>query len=223
MVCLGEQSGRFAAVVKGSRGSSKSRLAGLLEPPVELEGQLRRGSNLDGLSQLQLCRGFASLRRRLDALLTAGFLARLFLGSLPEHAPIEAVYPLLVGLLERLGEGSEVATTALLAQDKLLSELGIEPALEGCLGCDSPEVRGFSASAGGMLCAACYAGDGFAVDRQVLAALRELRAASAEGLWPVLDPSVVREVGRIYKRQFQHHLGVPDRVFRAVLPGTPQR
>jgi DNA repair protein RecO len=221
VVCLGREGGRFSAVVKGSRGG-KSRLAGLLEPPVELEGSIRAGASLEALSHLQLRRAFAPLRQHLEALLAAGFLCRLFLESLPDRSPAEGVYDLLGDLLEALSEGSPVVTAGLLGQGRLLAELGLEPEIDVCVSCGSPQVRGFSPPDGGMLCSSCYAGSGFAVASSTLEGLRELRAAPLRGTaWPALEPAAVRAIGHIYKLQLQQHLGLPDRVFRPVLPKRP--
>jgi DNA repair protein RecO (recombination protein O) len=220
VVGLGRDSGRFSAVVKGAR-KGKTRLAGLLEPPVELEGSLRPGRNLDGLSQLQLRRAFAGLRQNLDGLLAAGFLSRLFTEALPERSPSEGAFELFGNLLERLTARSNVAVTALWGQDRLLLELGIPPQIEICLGCGSDQVRGYSPRDGGMLCASCYCGSGFAVPAGVLDGLRNLRGLEADDPLPTMNPATVREIGRIYKQQFQQHLGLPDRVFRPVLPKRP--
>lgn len=217
IVGLGRESGRFSAVVRGSR-KPRSRLAGLLEPPVELEGQLREGRNLDGLSQIQLRRAFAGLRQSLTGLLTAGFFSRLFQEALPERASNPEIYELFSLLHERLAEGSAVAPLALWGQDRLLAELGLAPQLDGCLSCGSTAVAGFSALEGGMLCAACYSGSGFAVSRSALNGLRQLREMKPENTLPHLEAGPVREMGRILKTQLQQHLGVSDRVFRRVLP-----
>jgi DNA repair protein RecO (recombination protein O) len=218
VVGLGRETGRFSAVVKGSR-KAKSRLAGLLEPPVELIGLLRQGRNqLDNLSQLQLRRGFAGLRQNLDALMTAGFLARLFREALPEHAPLESAYLLFSALHDRLAQGENVTVTALWGQYRLLAELGVEPEIDHCLSCGSAKVEGYSARDGGLLCAACYSGSGFSVSAPILCSLRSLRATPIEGSLPCLQPVAVREIGRIFKQQFQQHLSLPDRVFRPVLP-----
>jgi recombinational DNA repair protein (RecF pathway) len=132
---------------------------------------------------------------------------------------MEGAYTLFGNLHDRLAEGANVATTALWAQDNLLAELGVEAHLDNCLNCGSTEIRGFSAREGGMLCAGCYSGTGFAVPAPVLQGLLQLRATRADSPLPVLDRLVVREIGRIFKQQLQYHLGLPDRVFRPVLPG----
>ena len=217
VVAFGLESGRFSAVSKGSR-KARSRLAGLLEPPVELEGNLRHRPGLDSLSQVQLRRAFAGLRRRLEALLTAGFLARLFGEALPEGSPLPDAYSLFGALHERLAAGEQVAPVALWGQDRLLAEMGLEIAIECCLGCGDTRVRGYSARDGGVLCGDCYGGAGFSVSTGSLSALQALRATPAREALPAIPPADVREIGRMLKAQMQYHMGLPDKVFRPVLP-----
>ena len=218
LVCLGRDSGVFSAVVKGSRGG-KSRLSGLLEPPVELEAVLRSGSGtLDSLSQPQLRRSFSALRRNLDGLLTAGFLGRLFTAGLPEHSPVEGIYDLFGFLLEALAGEGKPASVGLLAQDRLLLELGLACDWETCQSCGLARLDFFSPRDGGPVCHDCYAGHGPAIEPTVLAGLRRLRATSLDGGLPIFEPEVVRGMGRLLKLQLQQHLELSERVFRPVLP-----
>ncbi len=198
-------------MVKGSRASKSS---GLYEPPVELEGELVEGVSLDVLRQPKLVGAFSGLRRRLDALLAAGFLCRLYAVGLPERALIDGAYELVGAFLEGLSSGDAIVPLALEAQWGLLLEMGVEPVLDACVKCDSSQVQGFSEHDGGLLCSNCYSGHGFAVSRATVDGLRQVR----DGLSGVEPPShVVREIGRVYKHQLCHHLEVPERLFRPVL------
>lgn len=219
VVALGLESGRFSAVVKGSR-KPRSRLAGLLEPPIELEGVLREGGHLDRLSQLQLRSAYASLRAELTALLTAGFFARLFAEALPERMASVEAYELFGHLLAHLSAGSDAVVTALWGQDRLLATLGVEPELSACLGCGDTEVRGYSPGDGGMLCNSCYGGSGFAVSSGALRLFRQLRR-DGPALSSAMTSSEIKEIGRVLKLQFQRHLGLSEKVFRPVLPRSP--
>ena len=181
---------------------------------MELEGELVEGASLDTLRQPSLLRAFAGLRRRLDALLTAGFLCRLYAAGLPERAHVEGVYDLMGETLERLTAGESVVPLALGAQWGLLHEMGVEPVLDGCVGCSSPDVRGFSERDGGLLCSRCYRGHGFAVSGGAVEALREIRDGSFAREYPAVT---IREVGRVYKHQLCHHLELSERLFRPVL------
>lgn len=212
LLLLGQASGRFSAVSKGSRGGRRS---GAVEPPVELQASFIEGRTLDTLQQPSLVQAFTGLRGDLNRLLTAGFLSRLFLAALPEKARVEGVYELLVDAFTRLSQAEAVVPVALWAQGRLLRELGLAPELGECVGCGSPSVAGFSAVDGGLLCSACYAGQGFAVSSEVVTALRFFEQEQS----PHSDcpASVTREVGRVYKHQLKHHLDLPERLFRRVL------
>ncbi len=212
LLLLGRETGRFSAVSKGTRGSQRS---GLLEPPVELEASFFEGATLDSLRQPALTRAFAALRGRLDGLLAAGFLCRLFAAALPEKARVDGSYELLGEALTRLSEGVVPSEVALFAQSGLLRELGVAPALDGCVGCGNSAVAGFSAVDGGLLCSKCYGGHGFAVSSAVVATLRAFDSGHPS---TEMTPTLVREVGRVYKHQLKHHLDLPDRLFRPVLP-----
>lgn len=217
LLLLGRETGRFSAVSKGTRGSQRS---GLLEPPLELEATFFEGATLDSLRQPALSRAFAALRGRLDGLLTAGFLCRLFAAALPERARVDGIYELFGEALTRLGEGALPGPVALWAQSGLLRDLGVAPALDGCVACGSAMVAGFSALEGGLLCSRCYAGHGFAVSSAGVAILRAFAGGQPS---PEVTPQLLREVGRVYKHQLKHHLDLPDRLFRPVLPqeGSP--
>ena len=211
LVLLGQDTGRFSAICRASRGGKQS---GLLEPPVELEASFVEGGSLDTLRQPSLGRAFATLRGRLDSLLTAGFLCRLFAAALPERDRVDGAYCLLGETLQALSEGAYPTTVALVAQNGLLAELGVGPALDGCVGCGSEAVAGFSSREGGLLCSKCYRGHGFAVSAEVVCALRSVENG---GAFSSLPARVLREVGRVYKHQLKDHLDLPEGLFRPVL------
>lgn len=218
--CLGEQRGLFSASVRGSRGGSRAWRAGLLEPPVELEGVWRQGGSLDHLSQLRLVRPFAGIRRSLERLQTAGFVGRLFRACVPEGVPAEEFYRLLGEFFERLADGRSVVATAWLAQLAVLEESGCALVLEGCALCGDSRVALYSPTHGGVLCARCPAGPGsLSLSPQGHRVLREMQA----GIWQESLPerSVMTEVGRVLKLQLQTYLEVPASLFRPVLTAAP--
>lgn len=217
VVGLGRGLGRFSAVVKGSR-QGRGRLAGLLEPPVELDGQIIGDSRLSRLSGIVLRTAFTGINRRLEAMLTAGFLGRLVLECLPDHAPAPEVYDVLMEGLLALDAGRAVIPTALKAQDRLLAELGFEVMIDGCVECGAGDFSSFSAELGGVLCSACDDGSAIALDEEVFASLRDLRRCDLNLKDDPLDPRVVNSLGRVFKAQFQYHLDLPHHLFRRVLP-----
>lgn len=176
-------------------------------------------SGLDRVGDIRLSRSFSGLRSRLDHLLTAGFLGRLFLECLPERAPDEELYNLLGGLYDGLAQGVAVRTVALFGQDRLLSAMGFEIGLFDCVVCEACDLCGFSAAHGGLLCSKCVRETGsLLLSSAALKVLREVRELQLPHEQLVLLPEVTREVGRVYKMQLQEHLGVSGRLFRPVLP-----
>lgn len=195
----------------------RSRGVGLLEPPSLLEVQFAGDASLVRLSQPVLLESYSPLRRDLRALMVAGFLARLFLAALPDGQPDEGVFDLLTGLMGGLSSGYSPVGCGLWGQDRLLCELGLAPDFEACLKCGSPEVSGFSALDGGVLCSSCYGGHGFALSSSVLESCRALRSVDLEQASGCLSAEV-SVMSRVYKEQFLAHLGLSEALFRRVLP-----
>lgn len=214
---IGLESGRLTAVAKGARRKG-SAISGLLEPPVHLEVRFRKGRGLDLLSQPTLLDSYSRVKRSLPALMTAGFLSRLFLASLADNDGDSGPYYLLQGLLERLAEGVEPALLGLWGQDRLLLLLGVGPNFDCCSGCGSPDVQGYAAAEGGVLCAQCYGGEGFALPSPALSFARFLRVQELGGEFPELTNVSKRALGRLYKEHFQMHVGVGASYFKRVLP-----
>ncbi len=95
---------------------------------------------------------------------------------------------------------------------RMIERLGYAPQLHRCAGCDRmlPEQpSAFSASRGGLLCAACRPGDPAAVDCSVRA-IKVLRVAAEgdEATWSRLrlDPPTLTVLEAIIERELEHHL-----------------
>jgi DNA repair protein RecO len=210
---LSRASGRLAGVIHHSRHSAS------LDAPVLVRLSSKSGGSLESFSQPVILKSYMGMRKSLQALLTAGFLGRLFLACLPEREPDEPVYDLLCELYDALNEGAEARVCGLWGQDKLLLSLGIAPHLSDCVLCQKPEVVGFSATEGGVLCHGCYKGNGLLVRRQDLVLCGLLRERSwADVSVSDLTSSGVRLAGLIYKAQFQAHLEIASDYFKRVLP-----
>lgn len=212
---IGRESGRLSAIVKGSRGRGS---AGILEPPVLLQVRFRQGSSLDTLAQPVLQNAFLPLRRDLSRLLVAGFLGRLFVASLPERVPEPEALDLLLHLFESLGQGVSPQLCGFWGQERLLELLGLSPELDCCVLCGSEQVSGFSGIDGGVLCGACYRGQGFALSDSSRTICQQLRFGALLDLKMIFSPADTRAIGRLYKEHFQAHLGLPAQFFKRVIP-----
>ncbi len=152
--------GRLGAIAKGVR-RARSRFGARLEPFFhvnmvlhESRGELHTVTGVDTIASHPLLREHAAT---LDAAARAcDAVARLFESSEPHPE----VFTLLANQLALLNADAASATAAngLAFRLKLLLAAGILPQLATCAGCGETEhLRGFSAAAGGVVCASCEA------------------------------------------------------------------
>jgi DNA repair protein RecO (recombination protein O) len=153
--------GLRSVIAKGAQ-RPRSRYGGVLEPFTEGEAHfhLREGRDLHTLSGFDLVRSRQALGRDLTAFAAASLVSELVLRSGTEE-PNPRLYQLLVSILERLAEPTELAPTldSLAAIWQLVAELGYQPELESCVGCGRPlpadQPTRFDVDAGGAACAYC--------------------------------------------------------------------
>ncbi|MFA7478998.1 MAG: DNA repair protein RecO [Vulcanimicrobiota bacterium] len=209
---LSRTSGRVAGVIHRSRSF-------VPDPPILVQASRRSGPSLDTFSQPLVLNAYPGLRSSLEAMLVAGFLGRLFLGSLPEAEPNEGAFELLSGIYQALARQADPRACGLWGQSRLLELLGLAPQIEVCVLCGSSDLVAFSALEGGVLCGACFSDNGFRLPEGELGLLRRLRLDSwQEVLMGGLPPGEVRTAGRVFKSQLQVHLGLSDDYFKRVLP-----
>jgi DNA repair protein RecO (recombination protein O) len=160
--------GRRSAIAKGVR-RSRSRFGARLEPFFHVRAILHEGrSDLLTVSGVDTINPHATLREHaatLDAAARAcDAVTRLF----ETDQPHPEVFRLLLNELALLDADPDQASRAngLAFRLKLLLAAGIVPQLASCASCGETEhLRGFSAAAGGVVCAACE-GAAFALDEE---------------------------------------------------------
>jgi DNA repair protein RecO (recombination protein O) len=124
---------------------------------------LRKSSGgLDLLTEARVVQRFPRLLHDLPALYAAYYVAELLADWTEDYDPHPVLFDEALATLQDLGAPA-TATGPRLARFELvlLRELGYSPHLETCAACGAePAGRGlaFSASAGGVLCTACQAG-----------------------------------------------------------------
>jgi DNA repair protein RecO (recombination protein O) len=208
--------GRVGAIAKGVRKTS-SRFGGRLEPFSHVELLLH-----EGRGELFTVRG-AELVRPHDRSRADGY--RLAVG----HIGLEAVLRLFVEeeanasafnaltrFLDLLDEAAPKALPAQPALDplvlsfqlKLLWLAGYLPHLAGCAGCgEARPLVGFSAQAGGAVCAECGAG-ALAVSAAGFETLRGfLERPLAEAGALEASPRALSECLRVIEASYEHHGG----------------
>ena len=153
--------GRLGAVAKGVR-RVRSRFGGRLEPLFRVRLVLHEGrGELCTVPSAETVDAHPALREHRGALDRATQACDAVLRLFDAAEPNRPAYHLLCRELALLGADPTGATRAhgLAFRLKLLLAAGFLPELAACASCGDPEhLAGFSASAGGVVCAGCEAG-----------------------------------------------------------------
>ena len=152
--------GRLGAVAKGVR-RVRSRFGGRLEPLFRVRLVLHEGrGELCTVTSAETVDAHPALREHRGALDRATQACDAVLRLFDAAEPNRPAYHLLCRELALLGADPTGATRAhgLAFRLKLLLAAGFLPELAACASCGDPEhLAGFSASAGGVVCAGCEA------------------------------------------------------------------
>jgi DNA repair protein RecO (recombination protein O) len=206
--------GRFSAIAKGARKSG-SRLGGRLQPGVWIHVGVARGrGDLGTVRTASTVRAHAGLWLEGERLRAAGSVLETVLRAVPEHEPSPETFHLLTRTLSLLAAAPPLGTPPRLDpivlgfQAKMLVVSGLLPRLGSCASCgaDGPLV-GFSAHAGGVLCADCARG-GEPVDPAALNALVALIGHPLSDARQVCAPRACLGVERMIGLVLREHLGV---------------
>ena len=204
--------GKVRALAKGGR-----RLKSAFESALDLLTAcsivlLRKSSGgLDLLTEAQVVKRFGQLTSDLPALYTGYYLAELLADWTEEDDPHPTLFEEALTTLGQLGQPG-VPTGPRLARFEtvLLRELGYSPLLETCAVCGKPAQGrlGFSAAAGGVVCAACLpqARDRLALSPAAWQALVQL--GQPDEAWRQLSDAAVRaEVRQVLNHYVTYLLG----------------
>lgn len=201
--------GRVNAIAKGVRKAS-SRFGGRLEPLFRVELMLHEGrGDLATVTGATTIDGYAGLRTSHAAMTVAAAGCDAVLRLLDARERNESAYNLLTSFLALADAKPEQAGPALsLAfRLKLLLVAGFAPELGACASCGAgSELRGFSAAAGGLVCADCL-DDSFPIDP---AAVEFMRGSLGRPLAqaPAADSGHLRQVDRAIRETAEHHAHV---------------
>jgi DNA repair protein RecO (recombination protein O) len=214
--------GRVNAIAKGSR-RPRSRFGGRLEPFFRLDMVMYRGrGELATVTAAHTVAAHPALRQSGPAIGAAARACDSVLRLLDSAEPNPAAYNLLCRYLALLDgdeppsgrspavpeiDGAAGHATALAFRLKLALAAGFSPELGSCARCGEREgLSGFSADAGGVVCAACERG-GFDLSREahefmVEALGRPLAVA------PSASGRALRQVERAVSESLEHHAHV---------------
>ncbi|MBA3422591.1 MAG: DNA repair protein RecO [Thermoleophilaceae bacterium] len=201
--------GRLGAVAKGVR-RPRSRFGGRLEPFFRTRLILHEGrGELCTVTSAETVHAHPALRERRGALERATEACDAVLRLFDAGEPNRPAYHLLCHELALLDSEPAAATRAhgLAFRLKLALAAGFLPELAACATCGDPEeLTGFSASAGGVVCAGCEASS-FPFEKEahdfLTAALARPLAEAPEALEPAL-----RQADRAIAETLEHHAHV---------------
>jgi DNA repair protein RecO (recombination protein O) len=211
--------GRVNAIAKGVRRTG-SRFGARLEPLTHVGLLLHEGrGELHTVSGADIIRSHAAVRDRSGALAVAVIGAEAVLKLHVEPDPQPQVFAGLLRFLRVLethaADGDPALDPVGLGfQLKLLLLAGYLPHLNACAGCGGPgPLIGFSAAAGGAVCADCEPDHpAFSLDAGSLAAAEALVARPLGE--PAPAPRQARAALRIVEQTYEHHGGFRLRTLR---------
>lgn len=217
------QAGKKRVVAHGVEKPA-SRKRGAVQPFGYSRLLLRRGRDLDTVSQGEGLEIFPALRQSLEGLAGASYLAELVDSFTPDEDPNPRVFDLLLETLGIMGGKYDfVAVRAF--EVKLVSLLGYRPGLEACVLCGSPpdgEKACFVPHQGGIVCAKCRAGPGGGLEirRGTLENLKALLRWETGRVYQIrLDAAASREIKEMMRRFIEYHLekGIKSRKFEDLI------
>ena len=184
---LTREHGKVRAVARGVRRPS-SKFGGRLEPFSHVDVQLVKGHTLDVIAQVETVAGYSKPLRDDYPRFTAGQVMLETADRLVAEEGVPAVtqYRLLIGALFALGEHTSdgVRPPTMVLDSYLLRALasaGYKPALTTCARCGTAcPPQWYSATAGGLVCAACKPSGATALGPDVW----RLLGALMSGDWP---------------------------------------
>jgi DNA repair protein RecO (recombination protein O) len=207
--------GKIGALAKGGR-----RLRGPFAGALDLLSVCRivlirkHSDSLDLLTEAELVKGFAPQRNSLQVLYAGYYVAELLQELTHDGDPHAQLFDIAVDVLRLLESGADVPLVMRRFELAILRETGHMPHLDGCVVCGAvfAEDRslGFSAAAGGLVCAAC-ARKGGATLRLGAGSAKILKvigdAASDEWQSLRLERGVAREVAAVTRGAITHLIG----------------
>ena len=216
------ESGRVGAVAKGVR-KTKSRFGGRLEPLSHVELMLHEGGGeLHTVTGVDLVRSHRAAREHPYRLAVGlvGLEATLRLFVEQEGNP--RAFAALTRFLDVLDEAPELAgehvldPLGLAFQLKLLWLAGYLPHVHSCAECGMPkDLVGYSAHAGGAVCADCGQGARPISSGGLRAIDALLRTPLAEAYQAGVSPRAAREALDVVTSSYEYHGGFRLRTLRA--------
>ena len=203
------QMGKIRVMAHGAEKPT-SRKRGAVQPFSFSRLLLRKGKDLDSVSQGEGVELFPALRQSLDGLAMASYLVELVDALTPDEDPNPDVFKLLLDTFRILGLGYDSVVMRSF-EIKIISLLGYRPCLDSCVVCGSTELERvyFVPAQGGIVCAGC---------RSVLGQAVEISRGSLENLktlmrWDTgrthqlkITPLAGKEMKNVMRKFIEYHL-----------------
>ena len=160
LTLFSHEQGKIQVVAHGVTKPT-SRKRGAVQPFAVTEFMLRKGRDLDSVSQCEGIEFFPGLWADLDKLLYAGHMAELVDALTVEGDPNEVLFDRMIKTFRELNKTADPELVSRWFELQLMALLGYAPYLNGCIDCGG-DLKGsvvrFSAQAGGLICAGCAVG-----------------------------------------------------------------
>ena len=212
LTLLTREHGKLAAIAKGAR-RSKARNGSSLDLFGRSRMMLAKGRNLDVVAQVERRGDVRHIAGDLRRTAYAGLVSEIADKVLEDRHPVDDVFELVAGTLDRLNDVNRSARVdAAWFVMRMLDLLGYQPQLFDCAGCSQPlpEVDAwFSPLLGGVLCHRCGAHDqaGSPVSVNSLKVLRVMASDQGELFDRLRLPApVLEQVEQALQAQLEYHL-----------------
>jgi DNA repair protein RecO (recombination protein O) len=203
VVLLTRDHGKVRAVAKGVR-KTKSRFGGRLEPLSHVSLLLYQGRELDIVSQAESLDHFRGLHDDLGRLTRGIALLEAVDQVAQERQPSARLYQMLVGALRTLAIADHPILVGAFYW-KLLAAEGLQPELDGCVSCGSPEALvAFDLDQGGVLCRTCRRG--VAISPEAVTLLRRLLGGDLAAVLQEPATPATSEVDHLAVAALEHHI-----------------
>lgn len=215
IVFMSEQHGKVRAVAKGVRRTT-SKFGSRLEPMSHVEVLLRRGRDLDIVSQAESVDPLTPLLSGLDRASQGIAVVEAVDQLALEREPDPVLYRMLVGVLRTIAADPSPLNVAAFFW-KVLAAAGLTPMLDACVRCggeaddEATTLVAFDLDEGGALCRSCRSG--VPVSGEALEVMRDILGGRLRQALALAASPVTHEVSVLATRAMEHHL---ERRLRAV-------
>ncbi len=206
--------GLVRAVAKSVR-KPRSKLKGHLEILNQVTAYLRKGKNLDLITQVESINSFNLIKKNLKLIAKACYITELTESVLSENQPNTKLFDLLVSSLKLIETHKKELLLIHCFEFQLLTLSGFKLVFLECVNCEkeiSKNSHVFSPSQGGILCSDCKKLENTKLINLNIMTLKILRNMSRENFSSLIELSppknILQELSRVFDESIRELLGV---------------